>query len=275
MATCFWPGCVNACRNRRWRRIAVAGLVLFNCCVVDGSADIRAEPASFNDRHFSGPAQDGSEPPESVAKTNERAAFDVLPDPSRLAPAFNARGGYRTLIESEAKREGLAPEIAEAVMAVESGYNPAAIGGVGEIGLMQILPATARMLGFVGSNAELAAPATNIRYGVTYLAQAWRRAGGDLCTAVMKYRAGHGETRFSYLSVDYCRKVRAKLAARGFAVTGVLPMPTFGSPLGLARGDRCRGRCLAGSNGGTDIAALNAKLSRIVFRVSVLAVPRP
>ncbi len=45
-----------------------------------------------------------------------------------------------SLIEEEAAQAGLAPEIAEAVMAVESGYNPDAIGGVGEIGLMQILP---------------------------------------------------------------------------------------------------------------------------------------
>jgi soluble lytic murein transglycosylase-like protein len=53
-------------------------------------------------------------------------------------------------------------------MAVESGYNPAAIGGVGEVGLMQILPSSARMLGFGVSNADLAMPATNIRYGVRY-----------------------------------------------------------------------------------------------------------
>lgn len=270
MATCSWLGWVDA------RRIAAAGLVLVSFCVVDGCAEVSAEPASFNDRHMSAPAHDGNEPPpDSAEKTNEHAALADAPGRGRLAPTRDARGSYRTLIESEARREGLAPEIAEAVMAVESGYNPTAIGGVGEIGLMQVLPSTARMLGFVGSNTELAVPATNIRYGVTYLAQAWRLSGGDLCTAVMKYRAGHGETRFSYLSVDYCRKVRAKMAAHGFAVAGVLPTPTFGSPLGLARGDRCRGRCLAGSNGRTDIAALNARLSRIVFRVSVLTVPRP
>lgn len=67
------------------------------------------------------------------------------------------------------------------------------------------------MMGFSGSLADLAVLDTNIRYGVTYLARAYRLAGGDLCTATMKYRVGHGETRFSYLSVDYCRKVRARL----------------------------------------------------------------
>jgi len=178
-------------------------------------------------------------------------------------------------IEREAKRADLPPEIAEAVAHTESGLNPARIGADGEIGLMQVLPSTARMMGFSGTLADLAVPSTNIRYGVTYLAGAYRLAGGDLCTAVMKYRAGHGETRFSYLSVDYCRKVRARLTQRGYAVTGILPTATFGSPLGLASGARCRGRCLTGSSGSANIAALNSKLSQIVFRVSVVTVPRP
>lgn len=173
---------------------------------------------------------------------------------------------YRALIAKEAGRQGLAPAIAEAVMAVESGYNPGAIGGVGEIGLMQILPSTARMLGFTGSNAELAMPETNIRYGVTYLAQAWRLAGGDLCTATMKYRAGHGETRFSHLSVNYCLAVRAKLAARGFPVVGSVPVATFGTPAG--RGGGCGQKCLRTAGiGRVDLVALNTRLSAIVMQV--------
>ncbi|MGT2504613.1 hypothetical protein ACVOMS_34935 [Bradyrhizobium guangxiense] len=67
---------------------------------------------------------------------------------------------------------------------------------------------------------------------MVYLAQAWAKAGGDLCTALMKYRAGHGETRFSQLSVDYCIKARARLAAKGYPVTGSVPVATFGFPSG-------------------------------------------
>ncbi len=123
------------------------------------------------------------------------AAAAELP-PDRAHGSGGGQQSFRDLAESEAKRAGLSPEIADAVMAVESGYNPGAIGGAGEIGLMQILPSTARMLGFAGTDADLAVPEANIHYGVAYLAQAWRLAGGDLCTAVMKYRAGHGESRF-------------------------------------------------------------------------------
>jgi Transglycosylase SLT domain len=175
---------------------------------------------------------------------------------------------YRALAAAEATRAGLPPEIADSVMAVESGYNPAAIGSSGEIGLMQILPSTARMLGFSGTEADLAVPQVNIHYGVTYLAQAWRLAAGDICTAVMKYRAGHGETRFSYLSVNYCVAVRAKLVARGYHVTGSVPVASFGEPGGNSGGSAgCKRRCLGNSLGRIDFAALNTRLSTIVMQV--------
>jgi soluble lytic murein transglycosylase-like protein len=178
---------------------------------------------------------------------------------------------YRMRVKAEANQAGLPWEIADAVMAVESGYNRDAIGTSGEIGLMQILPSTARLLGFVGSEADLAVPQTNIHYGVTYLAGAWALAAGDLCTAVMKYRAGHGETRFSYRSVDYCLAVRSKLLARGYPVTGSVPVATFGESDGLgrrgARGGACRRHCLAGGANSVNLTALNAQLSTLVSQV--------
>lgn len=146
----------------------------------------------------------------------------------------------RALLKREAEGVGLPPEIAEAVTEVESGYNQRAVGGVGEIGLMQVLPSTARMLGFSEPLPKLFDPETNIKYGVRYLGEAWRKTGEDICGTVMKYRAGHGETRFSHRSVAYCVRVRAILAARGYKVTGTVPVATFGDPAGggagLARG---------------------------------------
>jgi soluble lytic murein transglycosylase-like protein len=89
-------------------------------------------------------------------------------------------------ILQEARRAGPDPALVNAVVRVESDYRADTVGAAGEIGLMQVLPATARLLGFVGSDRELAEPATNIRLGVTYLAKAWRLAQGDLCRALMK-----------------------------------------------------------------------------------------
>ena len=119
------------------------------------------------------------------------------------------------LIKQEAKRTGLDPALVDAVIKVESDYRPDTIGAAGEIGLMQVLPSTARLLGFGGTDQELAEPATNIRLGVTYLAKAWNLAQGDFCRALMKYRAGHGEDRMTPFSVEYCRRAREYLSIQG------------------------------------------------------------
>lgn len=207
------------------------------------------------------PAPAQPEQPVAARDARSEPVAPVLP-----AAATDARSRFRAMIEREAAGAGLPPEVAEAVMGVESGYNPGAIGGVGEIGLMQVLPSTARMLGFSGTLAELAVPETNIHYGVTYLAKAWRLAGGDICTATMKYRAGHGETRFSHLSVNYCLAVRARLAARGYRVTGSVPVATFGEP-GRSGPSSCGRKCVALSRVGTvNIAALNTRLSAMVMQ---------
>jgi hypothetical protein len=125
------------------------------------------------------------------------------------------RSFIRTLLEQEVLGTGLPVEIADAVVQNESNYNPLTIGSVGEIGLMQIRPETAAMMGFRGSNAELARPETNIHYGVMYLSKAWRLTSGDLCRTLMKYRAGHGEDFMTPRSVSYCSRAQAYLAALG------------------------------------------------------------
>jgi soluble lytic murein transglycosylase-like protein len=212
----------------------------------------------------------GSDDPPRLllAAVGSQKASAAQPLAAKLADAPSVAtsdmpNSYRALVRQEAARAGIPPDLADAVAEVESGYHPGVVGGAGEVGLMQVMPATARMLGFTGSNAELATPKVNVRYGVTYLAQAWRRAGEDICIATMKYRAGHGETRFSYLSVDYCIKVRAKLAARGYPVTGTVPTPTFGARGSLAMatsGGRRVGRVALGGGRSLNLDSLNRQL---------------
>ena len=167
-------------------------------------------------------------PPKPLAPDPKAVKADA-PKPA-AEPRLN-RSAIRVLLEQEALRVNLPADIAEAVVRVESSFDPNTIGGVGEIGLMQVRPGTAAMLGFKGSPAELAKPEINIHYGVTYLGKAWRLANGDLCRALMKYRAGHGEEVMSPLSVTYCNRARSHLASLGspFALLGatgpVLPAP--------------------------------------------------
>jgi soluble lytic murein transglycosylase-like protein len=203
-------------------------------------------------------------PPPSVFSTPRPTGSP----PSILRTSYGEGAPYRAVVMREAAAYGIPPQLVDAVMAVESSYNPATQGADGEVGLMQVMPSTASLLGFSGSLAELAVPETNIHYGVMYLAAAWRLAGQDICTATMKYRAGHGETRFSVRSVDYCTRVRAHLVAHGYPVTGIVPSPTFGQPFAAAGRGQLR---LARGPVALDLNALNAQLREMTDSIAARA----
>jgi hypothetical protein len=134
------------------------------------------------------------------------------------------------VIQAEAQRLGIPPAMADAVATIETGYTENAMGSSGEIGLMQVMPSTAWMLGFHGSTTDLYEPATNIHYGVTYLARALAASGGNLCRALMKYRAGIGENGFSPLSIQYCRRAAAALQAQGSPLAQLVAAATPAMP---------------------------------------------
>jgi Transglycosylase SLT domain len=155
-------------------------------------------------------------------------ASDILDVDARTG-GLKDRSAYLPAIVHEAEANGVPPALVDAVVRIESRYDPAAVGSVGEIGLMQVRPKTAELLGFQGTSVELAQPQTNLRYGVGYLAKAWRLASGDLCRTLMKYRAGHGSETMSAHSVEYCRRARIHLASVGINYSALVAAPTHAS----------------------------------------------
>ena len=142
-------------------------------------------------------------------------------------------------LQREALGHGVPPSLADAVAAIESGYTSTAVGSAGEVGLMQILPATAALLGFRGARGELFDPETNIRYAVAYLGRAWAASGGNACRALMKYRAGVGEEAYSPLSIAYCQRAETFLASIGSplapGLAAAIPaVSTIADPAGAA-----------------------------------------
>ncbi|MCF6368220.1 lytic transglycosylase domain-containing protein [Rhizobium halophilum] len=130
---------------------------------------------------------------------------------SPLAAAMQSTNPYSKIITKYAKEYGVPVELAHAVVKVESNFNPKARGAAGEIGLMQIKPATARMMGYKGSVKQLYNPETNIEFGMKYLGAAHELGGGKTCGTILKYNAGHGAKRMNPISKRYCGKVLALL----------------------------------------------------------------
>jgi soluble lytic murein transglycosylase-like protein len=72
----------------------------------------------------------------------------------------------------------------------ESGYNPAARNG-SYYGLLQIMPQTARTMGYRGAPEGLLDAETNLQYGGKYLRGAWLVSGGNQDKAMMWYAKGY------------------------------------------------------------------------------------
>ena len=117
-------------------------------------------------------------------------------------------GSYHAIIARYAGEYGVPVSLAHAVITVESNYRPNTTGSAGEVGLMQIKPATARMMGYSGSVKGLYNPETNIKFGMKYLSMAQKLGGGTTCGTILKYNAGHAAKRMNPVSSAYCSKVK-------------------------------------------------------------------
>ncbi|MGL4288390.1 MAG: lytic transglycosylase domain-containing protein [Phreatobacter sp.] len=161
-----------------------------------------------------------------------------LPPPFAEAPARRVEGRafseqrypvgrdtHLATVRKYAEASRVPIDLADAVATIESAYDPQAVGSADEIGVMQVRSTIAREQGFEGTVQELFEPETNIRIGVTYLAGAWERSGGNVCQALMKYRVGWDETRISPLSAEYCRRALIYLNAIGSPLARGLAAP--------------------------------------------------
>lgn len=148
-----------------------------------------------------------------LAKGAEPETKPAAKTQKKEAEGKRATGGrFGAIIARHAKANGIPLSLAHAVVSVESSYRPDVRGKAGEIGLMQIKPATARLMGYRGSVEGLFDPETNIKYGMKYLGKAHELGDGTTCGTILKYNAGHGAKRMNRISSAYCGKVKKLLA---------------------------------------------------------------
>lgn len=93
-----------------------------------------------------------------------------------------------SLIQEKAKKYNIDPKLVNAVIKAESGYNINAKSQAGAVGLMQLMPATARAMG-IGDPTD---PAQNVEAGTKYLSQLLQKNNGNIVLALASYNAGPG-----------------------------------------------------------------------------------
>ncbi len=110
-------------------------------------------------------------------------------------------------VEAAAARYGLAPELLDAVVRGESSYRADAVSPAGAVGMMQLMPATARALGVNPRD-----PVDSLNGGAAYLRAQLDRFDGRIDLALAAYNAGPGAVE-RHAGVPPYRETRAYIAA--------------------------------------------------------------
>lgn len=97
-------------------------------------------------------------------------------------------GQYDHIIEAASRTYGVNPKLIHSVIRHESGYNPRAVSHAGAMGLMQLIPGTAKRMGVT----DAFDPQENIMGGTKYLRLLLDMFDGNPVHAVAAYNAGEG-----------------------------------------------------------------------------------
>lgn len=193
------------------KKVATCALIAWACAVFDAKADVWVYVDPQGQAHFSAEQVDERYTlffRASIRGLQSGSDVDtsktVAPESPQLSPKlaafFESSPRYRTaqpLLQEAARKYRLDDELLKALVITESGFEPAAVSPKGAIGLMQVMPDTARRFGvdsdrWKSVEAKLLDPKINVGIGARYLRLLLDLFPGRVDLALAAYNAGEG-----------------------------------------------------------------------------------
>jgi soluble lytic murein transglycosylase-like protein len=170
--------------GRTWLHVAIVALIALRCGAVAAQTQIYASPA-VGDAAVVLSNFASKETPvlllSAPAASTEARPIERVPAGVSRVPADIAQ-----IIESVAREVGVSSRLLHAVIAVESNFDRGAVSPKGALGLMQVMPATARRFGV----NDMMSARENVRAGALYLRWLAGLFDGDLELVLAAYNAG-------------------------------------------------------------------------------------
>lgn len=147
------------------------------------SSTIKSTATPFQEQRFKvGIPLDTGEKNTVEAEPADNDEQDATSKPNAL---------FHPIISRAAKQYQIDPDLVRAIIFAESGYNPKAVSKKGAMGLMQLMPGTAKAMGV----EDCFDPEHNIFGGVKYFKKLYNQFDGDVKLALAAYNAGSRRVR--------------------------------------------------------------------------------
>jgi len=181
-----YPNRLAVQRNRCPGRVLIALLLVLGLVATATQADIWKRVDKRGIVHLSDrPMGPGS---VLILRSRKKASGRQPGYNPRQASALRKR--YTPLIDTTADRYRMDKYLIHAVVQAESDYNPRAVSSKGAVGLMQLMPATARRYGVTDRRD----PAQNLSGGIRYLRDLMRQFR-NVSLALAAYNAGESAVK--------------------------------------------------------------------------------
>ncbi|MDR3496794.1 MAG: transglycosylase SLT domain-containing protein [Ancalomicrobiaceae bacterium] len=143
--------------------------------------------------------------PSIQTKPSAIEAAPILGEPRKMP---NGAQPYLDLFRREARTHNIPLWLALGVAWVESKFEPKLRGTHTVVGMMQVMPQTAREMGYRGTVNQLFDPETNIVWGMHELSKDYQLARGDICLTIAKYKGGFRTNHINRGAANYCSQVK-------------------------------------------------------------------